>query len=162
MMQPELMLNMKYLKTYKIFESLDTSLIKSIVSDVMNDFWESGEFEYDVFDIVGHEHEDWYRKHYRHDEFVVLSITPDDSMVLGRGFHTTYRFNDKWAKMIIFLCTHLEDYGYRCDIPTHVENGITKYASAKGYVNRVYREMGKGGPTGETFTGSFTIYITKK
>lgn len=155
---------MKHLSSYKLFESttLDTSLIKSIVSDVMNDFWESGEFEYDVFSITGHEHEKWYRKNYRHDDFVVLIITPDDSMVCSRGFYKTYRFNDNWAKMLIFLSNHLEDYGYKCDVPTHVVNGVTQYASVKGYVSRVYREMGKGGPTGETFTNSFSIYITKK
>lgn len=149
-------------KEGKILESLNVPLVKSIVSDVMNDFWETGEFEYAVFDINGSEHEEWYRKQYHHDDFIVLNITPDDSMVVSRGFSKDYGFTDKWGEMLIFLSNHLEDNGYTCEVPTHVVNGITQFRSVKGYVNRTKSLKGQGGPTGERFGAPFAIYITKK
>jgi hypothetical protein len=137
---------MKHLKRYNESSSydVDDKLVSDLVKDVMGGYSENYEFDYKITNVNDHPHKVWYRKQFDPTygsgmPFAILEITPDDKMVQSRGFDTTYKFTNEWAEMLIFLSKHLNDYGYRSVVVTHVSNGVNQFATIPQYVNSVNR-----------------------
>jgi hypothetical protein len=160
---------MKYLKKYKIFEShINISDVKNIISDVMNDL--TDKYQYTLFLAEESFFANWYKKNHPHGnkEMIILEITPIDFSITLNSFHPSggtaqkCKFTKEWKEMLISLSSHLHNYGYKSEVNTNVSNGNNIYDNIPDYINRVYKEKGRGGLlSGASFVCPFTIFIFK-